>query len=106
MIYGARISLLIGLGTVAASGLFGTTLGLLAGYYGGRVDQAVMFIVTVRLSLPLVLVALAVVGLIGSTPGIIVAGFAALLWGRFAAVTAGATMQLRRREVGIAPRAV
>src|SRR5258708_283199 len=74
MIYGARISLLIGLGTVAASGLFGTTLGLLAGYYGGRVDQAVMFIVTGRLALPLVLVALAVVGLVSSRLGPAAAG--------------------------------
>jgi peptide/nickel transport system permease protein len=106
MMYGARISLLIGLGTVAASGLFGTALGLLAGYYGGRVDQAVMFVVTVRLSLPLVLVALAVVGLIGSTLGIIIAVLAALLWDRFAVVTRAATMQLRDREFVIAARAV
>jgi peptide/nickel transport system permease protein len=106
MIYGARISLLIGLGTVVASGAFGTALGLVAGYYGGRVDQAVMFGVTVRLSMPLVLVALAVVGLIGSTLGIIVAVLAALLWDRFAVVTRAATMQLRDREFVIAARAV
>jgi peptide/nickel transport system permease protein len=43
------------------SGLIGTALGLAAGYFGGRTDMAVTFVITVRLALPLILVALAVV---------------------------------------------
>ncbi len=59
LIYGARISLLIGFVTMIFSGTIGTVMGLTAGYFGGRVDAFVMYLVTVRLSLPVVLVALA-----------------------------------------------
>src|SRR5437763_12938434 len=65
VIYGARISLLIGLAVMVISGLIGSTLGLAAGYFGGRVDMVVTFVVTVRLAMPLILVALAVVATIG-----------------------------------------
>ena len=106
LIYGARISLFIGLGTVAISGLFGTTLGLLAGYFRGWVDQVAMFLVTVRLSMPLILVALAVVGLLGSSLAIIVGVLASLLWDRFAVVVRAATMQLREQDFVLAARAV
>jgi peptide/nickel transport system permease protein len=106
LIYGARVSLFIGLGTVAISGLFGTVLGVLAGYFKGWVDQVVMFIVTVRLSMPLVLVALAVVGLLGSSLAIIIAVLASLLWDRFAVVTRAATMQLREQDFVLAARAI
>ena len=84
LIYGTRIALMIGVGTAALSAVFGIGLGLLAGYYGGRVDACVMYLVTVRLSLPLILVALAVVGLVGSALPTIMAVLAALLWDRFA----------------------
>src|SRR6266508_2201264 len=60
-VYGGRISLLIGLSVMVISGAIGTGLGLIAGYCGGRVDGVVTFIVTVRLALPVILVALAVV---------------------------------------------
>src|SRR5689334_21586239 len=67
LVYGARISLLIGLSTVIVSGLIGTTLGVAGGFFGGRVDDVVTFIVTCRLAVPLILVALAVVSLVGSS---------------------------------------
>src|SRR5229473_2591121 len=51
VLYGARISLLIGASAMAISGLIGTTLGLAAGYFGGRVDAFVMFTTTVRLAM-------------------------------------------------------
>src|SRR5437868_12728089 len=67
VIYGARISLLIGLSVMLLSGLIGTTLGLVAGYFGGRVDMLITFIITVRLALPLILVALAAVAVLGGS---------------------------------------
>ena len=67
LVYGARISLLIGIMTVITSGLIGITLGVLGGFFGGRVDDFVLFAITTRLSIPVVLVALAVVGLMGSS---------------------------------------
>ncbi|HTN11522.1 MAG TPA: ABC transporter permease [Acetobacteraceae bacterium] len=95
LIYGARISMLIGLATVVASGLIGTTLGVLGGFFGGRVDDVVMFIITTRLSIPFILMALTVVGLIGSSLTVVVLTLALLLWERFAVVARSTTMQVR-----------
>ena len=55
--------------TVITSGLIGITLGVLGGFFGGRVDDVVLFAITTRLSIPAVLVALAVVGLMGRASG-------------------------------------
>ena len=93
--YGARISLLIGIMTVITSGLIGITLGVLGGFFGGRVDDFVLFAITTRLSIPVVLVALAVVGLMGSGLGLVVATLGLLLWDRFAVVARATTMQIR-----------
>ena len=95
LVYGARISLLIGTMTVMASGLIGVTLGVLGGFFGGRVDELVLFVITTRLSIPVVLVALAVVGLMGSSLGLVVATLGLLLWDRFAVVARATTMQVR-----------
>jgi peptide/nickel transport system permease protein len=94
-IYGARISLLIGFSVMVISGLIGTTLGLTAGYFGGRVDMAVTFITTVRLAMPLILVALAVVATIGGSLVVVVCVLGLLKWDRFAVVMRAATQQVR-----------
>lgn len=105
LIYGGQVALMIAFGTIAMSSVIGIGLGLLAGYYGGRVDMLVMFLITVRLSLPVMLVALAVVGLLGSELHIIMAVLAGFLWDRFAVVTRSLVMQLREREFVMAARA-
>jgi peptide/nickel transport system permease protein len=94
-IYGARVSLLIGFSVMVISGLIGTTLGLTAGYFGGRVDMAVTFLTTVRLAMPLILVALAVVATIGGSLLVVVAVLGLLKWDRFAVVMRAATQQVR-----------
>lgn len=98
LIYGARISMLIGLATVLTSALIGITLGVLGGFFGGRVDDAVMFAITCRLSIPLILVALAVVGLVGSSLTVVVMTLGLLLWDRFAVVARTTTMQVRNLD--------
>lgn len=95
LIYGARISMLIGVATVLTSGTIGITLGVLGGFFGGRVDDVVMFLITARLSIPLILVALAVVGLVGSSLTVVVLTLGLLLWERFAVVSRTTTMQVR-----------
>ncbi len=95
LVYGARISLLIGIMTVITSGVIGITLGVLGGFFGGRVDDVVLFAITTRLSIPVVLVALAVVGLMGSGLGLVVATLGLLLWDRFAVVARATTNQVR-----------
>ncbi len=98
LLYGARISLLIGLSVMIVSGLIGTVMGVLAGYFGGRVDMAVMFVVTARLALPVVLVALAVVATIGGSLIVVVLVLGLLKWDRFAVVMRAATQQVRALE--------
>jgi peptide/nickel transport system permease protein len=98
LIFGARISMLIGTLTVVTSGLIGITLGVLGGYFGGRVDDAVMFVITCRLAIPLILVALTVVALIGSSLTVVVATLGLLLWDRFAVVARTTTMQVRNLD--------
>jgi peptide/nickel transport system permease protein len=95
VIYGARISLLIGFAVMIISGLIGATLGLAAGYFGGRVDMAVTFIITVRLAMPLILVALAVVAMVGGSLWIVILVLGLLKWDRFAVVMRAATQQVR-----------
>lgn len=106
LIYGARISLLIGLSAATGSALIGTTLGLLAGYFGGRIDSFITLVVSVRLALPVVLVALAVVSLFGGRLWIVVAVLSLLLWDRFAVVVRSATQQLRSQEFVVAAQAM
>src|SRR5690606_6394226 len=95
IIYGARISLLIAVFTVITSGLIGTTLGVLAGYFGGKIDLLINFFIMTRLTLPVVMVALAVVALFGGSLTVVVLVLGFLLWDRFAVVTRSATQQLR-----------
>jgi peptide/nickel transport system permease protein len=95
LILGARISMLIGITAVIVSGLIGITLGVIGGFFGGRVDDVVMFVITTRLAIPLILVALAVVSLVGSSLTVVVLTLGLLLWDRFAVVARTTTMQVR-----------
>jgi peptide/nickel transport system permease protein len=98
LIYGTRVSMLIGVLTVIASGLIGITLGIIGGFYGGRMDDLVMFLITCRLSIPLILVALTVVALVGSSLTVVILTLGLLLWDRFAVVARATTMQLRNLD--------
>jgi len=106
LIYGARISLLIGVSAVIASGLIGITLGIVAGYFGGKVDLVINYLIMTRLTLPVVMVGLAVVSVVGSSLTIIVLVLGLLLWDRFAIVTRSATMQLREQEFILSSRSM
>jgi peptide/nickel transport system permease protein len=98
LLYGAQISLLIGFSAMLISGVIGSLMGMAAGYFGGRTDMVVSFLVTTRLSMPLVLVALAVVSLVGSSLTVVIWVLGLLMWDRFAVVMRSATQQVRARE--------
>jgi peptide/nickel transport system permease protein len=98
LIYGTRISMLIGVLTVITSGVIGITLGIIGGFYGGRTDDMVMFLITCRLSIPLILVALTVVALVGSSLAVVILTLGLLLWDRFAVVARTTTMQVRNLD--------
>lgn len=106
LLYGARISLLIGFATILISGLIGTCLGVAAGYWGGRVDLVVNFILTIRLAIPVVLIALVVVAVIGNSLLLLIAVIGGLLWDRFCVVTRSITQQLARTEFVTAARCI
>jgi len=95
LMYGAQISLVIGVCTALISGVLGTTLGVLAGYFGGRTDSVITFLVTVKLSIPTILLALAVVQLIGGSLTVVILVLGFLLWHQFALVARSVTMQIR-----------
>ena len=98
LIYGTRISMLIGVLTVITSGVIGVTLGIIGGFYGGRTDDVVMFLITCRLSIPLILVALTVVALVGSSLAVVILTLGLLLWDRFAVVARTTAMQVRNLD--------
>ncbi|WP_341990715.1 ABC transporter permease [Azorhizobium sp. AG788] len=106
LLYGARISLLIGAVTVLISGTIGTLLGVCAGYFGGRVDAVLSYIVTTRLALPVVLVALASAALVGSSLQGVIIVLGLLLWDRFAVVTRSATQQIAGSDYIAAAKAI
>lgn len=106
VIYGSRISLTVGVLAVAMSGVLGISAGLLAGYYGGRADAAIMRCVDIQLAFPFILLALAVIGVLG--PGlrnvILVLGVAG--WMVYARVVRGQVLSVREREYVEAARAI
>jgi len=106
LFHGAQVSLMIGFSAMIISGVIGTTLGVLAGYFGGRVDMLVNFIITTRLSMPVVLVALAVVSIIGSSLTVVIWVLGLLIWDRFAVVMRSATQQVRSLEFVTAAEAL
>jgi peptide/nickel transport system permease protein len=106
LIFGSRISLLVGVTAVAISGLLGVTLGLLAGYYGGRFDTLLMRMVDVQLAFPFILLAITVVAVLGAglRNVIIVLGVAG--WTVYARVVRGQVLSLREMEFVVAARAI
>ena len=106
MIFGGRISLVVGVSAVLISTTIGVLLGLGAGYFGGRTDWTIMTVVNVMLTFPFVLLALAVIAVLGpSLPNMIftlgVAG-----WPIYARVVRAETLAIREREFVVAGRAL
>ena len=106
LIYGAQISLLIGFSTMLISGFIGTVLGVTAGYFGGRVDMVVNFIINTRLAMPVFLVAMAAVVAFGASLLVVILVLGLFLWDRFAVVMRSITMQARDLDYVKAARAM
>lgn len=106
-IQGARISLIVGFITTVAGMLIGGSLGLLAGYFGGRWDSVISYVVDVLLSLPALILLLAVVDFLGG-PSIknLVLGLGVLSIPTLARITRANTLPYREREFVTAARAI
>jgi peptide/nickel transport system permease protein len=105
LLYGARLTLLIGIGATALSSVIGITLGMAAGYFGGRVEMLIGFVINVRLSMPIMLIMLSLVALLGNSTWLIMLVLSGFLWDRFAVVSRAVTKQLRDREFVLAAKA-
>ena len=90
--------MIIGLGATLMSGIIGSTLGILGGYFGGRTDQVVMFFVNVKLAMPGILIALSLVSIFGGSLLVLTLILGFLFWDRFAVVVRSATQQIRANE--------
>src|SRR3954452_2651265 len=98
LIYGAQVSLIVGvMGTIVA-GSIGTALGILAGYLGGWVDQAIMRVTDAWLALPALVFAIFLATMVGPSMWNIVIILGAVLWTRYARVIRGEVLSLRERE--------
>ncbi len=106
VIHGARISLTISVLAALLGALVGVAAGLVAGYVGGRVDAVIMRIVDLNLAFPLILLALAVVALLGANLKNLVIVMAITTWMIYARVVRGLTLGLRAREFVQAARAL
>lgn len=106
LVYGARISLLVGGLAVVFGGTIGLTLGLLAGFYGGTLDALIMRFADMQLAFPFLLLALALVSILG--PGIfnVILVLALTSWISYAKVIRGDVLLMRNREYIQAARVV
>ena len=106
LLYGARISLVIGIVVVALAGIFGTLVGLVAGYAGGLVDETLMRVTEVFLAFPPLILAMAIAGALGPSLTNAIIAIAAVTWAVYARLTRGQLLSLRRREFVEAARAI
>jgi len=106
VIYGARISLVISVLAAFLGAVVGVAAGLVAGYLGGRVDTLIMRLADLNLAFPLILLALAVVALLGANLKNLIVVMAITTWMIYARVVRGLSLGLREREFVQAARAL
>src|SRR6266851_1492334 len=98
LIYGARVSLIVGVTGTVVAGSIGTTLGILAGYLGGWVDQVIMRVTDAWLALPALVFAIFLATMVGPSMWNIVIILGLVYWTRYARVIRGEVLSLRERE--------
>ncbi|MBI4081415.1 MAG: ABC transporter permease [Candidatus Lambdaproteobacteria bacterium] len=105
LLYGARVSLLVGVATVALSATLGVAVGLAAGYLGGWWDQALMRLVDVLLAFPGLLLAIALVAVLGPGLANVVIALSALGWTGFARLVRGQVLWIKELDYVLAAQA-
>ena len=98
ILYGLRISLLVGAGSALIAGVIGSSLGLAAAYAGGRTEAAVMRLVDLQLSFPSILVALMILAILGKGIGNVMLALVLVEWAYYARTARGTALAERRRE--------
>jgi peptide/nickel transport system permease protein len=98
IVFGARPALMVGFAAVAISGVLGMAAGLVAGYFGGRVDDVLMRLADIQLAFPFILLAIAVIGVLGPSLATIICVIGVSSWVVYARIVRGAALSLRERE--------
>jgi peptide/nickel transport system permease protein len=106
LIYGSRVSLLVGSLSVTLGGLVGLLLGLVAGYFSNRVDSVIMRVVDIQMAFPYVLLALVMVALLGPSLINLILVFTVTEWFVYARVVRATTLSLRQGEFVLAAMAL
>jgi len=114
ILYGSRVSLFVGIAATLFAMALGTSLGLTAGYVGGRIDSIIMRIADIQLSFPAILIALLIFGIArgiipphqqeGMAIGVLILAIGLANWAQFARTVRGATMVERRKDYVAAAR--
>ena len=98
LIFGARVSMIVGFTAVVFAGVIGTALGILSGYFGGWVDQVIMRITDTWLALPALTFAIFLAAIVGPSEWNIVIILGAVYWTRYARVIRGEVLSLKERD--------
>lgn len=106
IIYGSRISVMVGVSAVAVAGAIGIGIGLLAGYGGGVIDMVVSRIIDTFLAIPYLVLVLAIIGVLGPNVVTLVVVMGLTSWVTYARVVRGEVIALREREFVEAARAI
>lgn len=106
LLFGARVSVVVAGATVAVSLIVGTVLGVLAGYYGGFVDELIMRTVDVLLAFPGILLAIALTAVLGPSLRNVVLALSVMGWVGYARIVRAQVMAVREREYVVAARSV
>ncbi|MCE2452252.1 MAG: ABC transporter permease [Nitrospinae bacterium] len=106
LIYGSRVSIIVGFTSVLISAGTGLVIGLLAGYFGGRVDYILMRVADFVLAFPAILLALAIISVFGASLFLIIVVISLRLWTIYARIVRGNVLKLRETEFIIAAHAM
>jgi peptide/nickel transport system permease protein len=106
IIYGARVSVLVGFSTVGICFVFGTIMGFLAGYYGGMLDEAIMRGVDILLAFPGILLAIALTAILGPSLRNVILALCVMGWVGYARIVRAQVLALRESEFVLAARAL
>jgi peptide/nickel transport system permease protein len=105
IIYGARVSLVVGLSAVLISGTIGLLLGLVSGYFGGIVDDVIMRVADIQLSFPTILLALAIMAVLGSGLDKLILVLGLTGWVQYGRIVRGQVLSIKEEEFVLAARA-
>jgi peptide/nickel transport system permease protein len=106
LIYGARISLVVSISAVAFSAVLGTVIGLFSGFYGGKVDNIFMRLADVQLAFPFILLAIAIIAVLGPSLQNIIIVMGITGWVIYARVVRAEVLSLREKEFIISVKAL